>query len=69
MLSKVKYSWNNKFNLFSVTNLLLNRWYIGGYRDATLLRKNEQTINFYIKIKTKEGIIFATYVNREFSTK
>ena len=68
MLSMVRYSPKNKFNLFSVTKRLMNGWDIGEYRKATWLRKDRQTIKFDIKIKIKEVIIFAVYVNRYFPT-
>ena len=58
MLSKVRYAPENKFNLFSVTKLLMNGWFLGGDGNAIWLRNNEQTINFDINTKTKEGIIF-----------
>ena len=62
------YTLNKKFNLFSVTNILINGWYIGGDGKEICQRKNEQTIKFDINIKTKEGIIFSVYVNRELTT-
>ena len=68
MLLKVRYSPQNKFKLFSVTKLLMHGWDPGGDGIAIRLRKNEQTIKFDINIKTKEGIIFAIYVNQEFPT-
>ena len=64
MLSKVRYILKNMFNLFSVTKRLMNGWDFVGYINSIWLRKNEQTIKSDIKIKTKEGIIFAMYVNR-----
>ena len=68
MLSKVRYSPKNKFNLFSVTNRLMDGWDLGGDGKSIWLRKNKQTIRFDNNIKTKEGIIFAVYFNREFPT-
>ena len=61
MLSKVRYILKNRFNL---TKGLMNGWDFVGYINSIWIRKNEQTIKSDIKIKTKEGIIFAMYVNR-----
>ena len=47
---------------------LTNEWDIGGYGNEIWLRKNDQKINFEIQIKTKEGVIFAMYINRELPT-
>ena len=44
----------------------MNGWDIGGDGNTIGLRNNEQKIKFDIKIRTKEGNIFAMYVNREF---
>ena len=63
MLSKGRYSTNIKFNLFSAMKLLMNGWDLGGDRNAIWLRNIERTVKFDIKIKTKEGIIFAMYTN------
>ena len=68
MLSKVRYSLKNKFNLFSVTKRLISGWDIGGDGNKIWLRKNGQTIKFDININTKGVIIFAIYINQEFST-
>ena len=46
----------------------MNGWDLGDYGNEIRLRKNKQTIKFNINIKTKEGIIFAIYVNQEFPT-
>ena len=43
MLSKVRYSPENKFNLFSVTNRLMDGWDLGGDGKSIWLR--EQTNN------------------------
>ena len=62
-MSKVVYSPKKKFSLFSVTKGFLDGWDIGGDRNAIWLRNIERTVKFDIKIKTKEGIIFAMYTN------
>ena len=46
----------------------MNGWDLGGDGNEIWLRKNDQTINFDIKIKTKEGVIFAMYINWELPT-
>ena len=61
MLSKVRYSPRNKFNLFSDTNQLFNWWDLGRDGNSIWIRKNKQAIKFDINIKTKEGNIFAVY--------
>ena len=48
--------------------LLMNGWDLGGDRNAIWLRNIERTVKFDIKIKTKEGIIFAMYTNWYFPT-
>ena len=63
MLSRVSYSLKNKFNLFSVMNLLMNGWDLGGDGNEILIRNKEQIINFDINNKTKEVIMFAVYVD------
>ena len=68
MLSKVRYSLKNKINLFSFTKRLMNGWDLGENRKEIWLINNGQTIKFDTKIKTKEGITFAMYVNRELPT-
>ena len=67
VLSRVRYSSRKKFSLFSATKRLMNWWDLGGYGNSIWIRKNEKN-NFDIKIKAKGGIIFAMYVNREFTT-
>ena len=57
MLSKVRYSLKNKFNMFIITKRLMNGWGLGGDVNAIWLRKIEQIIKFNINLKTKEGII------------
>ena len=44
-------------------NGLMNGWDLGGYGNKIWLRKNEQKIKFDIKIKTREVIISAMYIN------
>ena len=63
ILSKVRYSPKKKFTLFSVKKRLMNGWDIGGDGNKIWLRKNEQKIKFDIKIKTREVIISAMYIN------
>ena len=69
ILSKVRYSPKNKFNLFSSTKRLMNGWNFGGYGNAICLRKNEQKNNFDINIKTKEGIILLGMLIESFQHK
>ena len=46
----------------------MNGWDLGGDGNSIWLINNKQKNKFDIKIKTKEGIIFAIYVNQEFPT-
>ena len=63
-LPNVKYIPANKFNLFAVTKRMMNGWELGGNKDALWLRKENQEIKFDIKIPTKEGCIFAVWIER-----
>ena len=53
----------NKFNPFSIMKRLLNGWDLGGDGDEISLRNSKQKIKFDININTKDGIMFAAYVN------
>ena len=54
--------------MFSITKLLMNGWDLGGDGNIIWLRNNKQSIKFDININTKEGIIFAMYINWELAT-
>ena len=47
---------------------LMIGWYLGGDGNSIRLRNKEQKIKYDINIKTKEGILFAAYVNHELPT-
>ena len=67
-MKRVRYSLRRKFNLLNYTRRLIYGWDLGGERITIWLRNNEQTIKFDIKINTKKGIIFVSYVNQYFLT-
>jgi hypothetical protein len=56
---------DNKFNLFSITKKLISGWKLGGDTNSTWLSKGNNNVVFDLKIKTKEGSIYAMYMHRE----
>jgi hypothetical protein len=48
----------SKFNLFSLTILMINKWIIGGDEKSTCLEKGGIRIVFDIKITTQTGVIY-----------
>ena len=61
MLSMVSYSQNNKSNLFSVTELKINGWDIGGHGDAFCLRNNRQRIILISRLKPGKELFFYVF--------
>ena len=54
---------NLKFNLFSLTRSLSLGWTIGGSKDeGIILRMNEMSLHFDIKIHTSRGMLFCIYM-------
>ena len=56
---------NGKYNLFSLTKMMLEGWTLGGDKEAIWLSKGDQTITFDIKIPTPKGVIYAMYMKRD----
>jgi hypothetical protein len=63
-LGEVKLLPNGKYNLFSVTKLMKNGWSMSGDKTGMRLVKDGMKIVFDIVIPTKEGILYAMYMQR-----
>jgi hypothetical protein len=64
-MKDVKVVPDNKFNLFSVTKRLSSGWKLGGDEKSMWLSKDDNQVVFDLKIRTKEGCIFAMYMQRD----
>jgi len=64
-LQNVKVVPKNPFNLFSLTKRIEQGWTLKGNQDSIVLEKNGTEIKFDIKIRTKEGVIYAMYLKRD----
>eukprot|EP00957_Ditylum_brightwellii_P088831 6764775-Ditylum_brightwellii.AAC.1 len=60
----VKYCKEKRYNLFNITRHQKSRWRLHGDADSIWITKGSSKIVFDIKILTKEGMIFATYIKR-----
>jgi Zinc knuckle len=49
---------SNKFNLYSLTQALLNKWTLHGNAEAIWLAKGNKEVVFDIKIHTPKGVVF-----------
>jgi hypothetical protein len=49
---------SNKFNLYSITQALLNKWMLHGNAEAIWLTKGDKKVVFDIKIHTPKGMVF-----------
>jgi Zinc knuckle len=49
---------SNKFNLYSLTQALLNKWTLHGNAEAIWLAKGNKKVVFDIKIHTPKGVVF-----------
>ena len=54
-------------NIFSLTELLLEGWELGGDKESIWLKKGKSKIEFDIKLITQKGIIFCIYFKRTLS--
>jgi hypothetical protein len=64
-MKDVKVVPDNKFNLFSITKRLSSGWKLDGDEKSLWLSKGNNKVVFDLKIKTKEGYMFAMYMQRD----
>jgi hypothetical protein len=62
----VAYVPTSKFNLFSLTRMMIHNWIIGGNENGIWLEKGKNKIVFDIKITTSTGAIYCAYMKRRF---
>jgi hypothetical protein len=65
-MTHVAYVPTSKFNLFSLTRMMINNWILGGDENSIWLEKGRNKIVFYIKITTSTGDIYCAYMKRKF---
>eukprot|EP00957_Ditylum_brightwellii_P085629 6514035-Ditylum_brightwellii.AAC.2 len=63
-MKNVKYCKENKYNLFSITKRQKDGWRLHGNKNQILITKGQHKVVFDIQIPTKEGLIFAAYIDR-----
>jgi hypothetical protein len=49
---------SNKFNLYSITQAILNKWLLHGNTKGIWLTKGDKKVVFDIKIHTPKGVVF-----------
>jgi hypothetical protein len=64
-MTHVAYVPTSKFNLFSLTRMMINNWILGGDENSIWLEKGRNKIIFDIKIKTSTGAIYCAYMKRK----
>jgi hypothetical protein len=65
-MTHVAYVPTSKFNLFSLTRMMINNWILGGDKNSIWLEKGRDKIVFDIKITTSTGAIDCAYMKRKF---
>jgi hypothetical protein len=65
-MTHVAYVPPSKFNLFSLTRMMINNWILGGDAKSIWLEKGENKIIFDIKITISTGDIYCAYMKRKF---
>jgi hypothetical protein len=65
-MTHVAYVPTSKFNLCSLTRMMINNWILGGDENSIWLEKWRNKIVFDIKIKTSAGAIYCAYMRRKF---
>jgi hypothetical protein len=65
-MTHVAYVPSSKFNLFSLTRMMINNWILGGDEKHIWLEKGRNKIVFDINITTSTGAIYCAYMNRKF---
>jgi hypothetical protein len=56
---------SNKFNLYSITQAILNKWILHGNTEAIWLTKDNKKVVFDIKIHTPKGVVFCMNLRRK----
>jgi hypothetical protein len=62
-MTHVAYVPTSKFNLFSLTRMMINNWILGGDKSSIWLEKGRNKIVFDIKITTSTGSRVHFYVH------
>jgi hypothetical protein len=65
-MTHVAYVPTSKFNLFSLTRMMINNWIFGGDENSIWLEKGRNKIVFDIKTTTSTGAIYCAYMKRKF---
>jgi hypothetical protein len=65
-MTHVAYVPTSKFNLFSLTRMMIKNWILGGDENSIWLEKGRNKIVFDIKIATSTGAIYCAYMKRKF---
>jgi hypothetical protein len=65
-MTHVAYVPTSKFNMFSLTRMMINNWIFGGDENSIWLEKGRNKIIFDIKITTSTGAIYCAYMKRKF---
>jgi hypothetical protein len=65
-MTHVAYVPTSKFNLFSLTRMMINNWILRGDENSIWLEKGRKKIVFDIKITTSTGAIYCMYMKRKF---
>ena len=64
-LKDVQYNSKSNFNLFSIGKAIKEGWKLSGNQEGLVLVKDGAKLAFDIKIRTKNGVIFCVYLQRE----
>jgi hypothetical protein len=65
-MTKMAHVKTSKFNLFSLTRMMINNWILGGDENSIWLETEENKIVFDRKITTSTGAIYCAYMKRKF---
>jgi hypothetical protein len=65
-MTHVAYVLTSKFNVFSLTRMMINNCILGGDENSIWLEKGRNKIVFDIKITTSTGVIYCAYMKRKF---
>jgi hypothetical protein len=65
-MTHVAYVPTSKFNLFSLTRMMINSWILGCDENSIWLEKGRKKIVFDIKIMISTGAIYCAYMKHKF---
>jgi hypothetical protein len=65
-MTHMAYVPTSKFNLFSLTRMMINNWILGGDENIIWLEKGRNEIVYDINITTSIGAIYCAYIKRKF---